>query len=73
MRGLGYAKAVDAITANAQRRAKDVLSVIENIKAGGAASSRQIAKALNERGMLAPRGGHWHPTSVQRVISRTTL
>jgi len=67
------AKAVEAIKANAQRRAADVLSVIEDIKASGSTSARQIAKALNERGILTPRGGHWHPASVQRVISRTTM
>src|SRR5260221_3627035 len=64
LRGVGIAKAVEAIKANSQRRAEDSQGQV-----GG--SARQNAKALNERGILTPRGGRWHPASVQRVISRT--
>ena len=30
-------------------------------------TERPIALALNARGVPAPRGGRWHPTTVQRV------
>jgi hypothetical protein len=29
-----------------------------------------IANQLNARGILTPRGGAWHPTSVSRLIER---
>jgi transposase-like protein len=38
----------------------------------GISSARQIAKALNERVILTPRGGQWYAASVQRVLSRMT-
>jgi DNA invertase Pin-like site-specific DNA recombinase len=70
LRGLGNVQAVEAIKANAQRRAEDVLSTIEDIKATGVTSARELARVLNERGILTPRGGQWHPASVQRVLRR---
>jgi DNA invertase Pin-like site-specific DNA recombinase len=70
LRGLGNAKAVEAVKVNAQRRAMDVLATIEDLKASGITSARQLAKALNERGILTPRGGRWHTASVQRVLAR---
>jgi hypothetical protein len=30
---------------------------------------RQIAEALNARGINAPRGGQWHATSVRNVMA----
>jgi hypothetical protein len=33
-------------------------------------SVRAIATELNERGILTPRGGAWHPTSAARLLSR---
>ena len=61
---------MEAIKANAQRRAMDVLATIEDLGAAGLTSARQLAKALNEREILTPRGGRWHPASVQRVLGR---
>jgi len=31
---------------------------------------RAIDAELNERGILTPRGGAWHPTSAARLLSR---
>jgi hypothetical protein len=36
----------------------------------GTTSLRQIAEALNARGINAPRGGQWHATSVRNVMAR---
>jgi Recombinase len=36
----------------------------------GFTSVRTIAAQLNERGILTPRGGAWHPTSAARLLSR---
>jgi len=55
----------------AQRRASDLLPVIESIKAEGAQSLRQIADGLNQRGILAARGGEWSAVQVMRVIAGT--
>ena len=56
-------------TKAAQRRASDLVSVIEVIRAEGAQSLRQIAHRLNERAILAPRGGEWSAVQVSRVIA----
>lgn len=52
---------------NAQRFAADLVPVIEAIKAEGAVSLRQIAEALNQRGIPTARGGEWSPVQVMRV------
>lgn len=52
----------------AQRRAADLLPVIEAIKAEGAVSLRQIADALNQRGISTARGGEWSAVQVSRVV-----
>ena len=55
----------------AQNRAADLLPVIEDIRSDGASSLREIAAALNERGIAAPRGGSWQAVQVQRVLRAT--
>lgn len=39
-------------------------------RAQGTTSIRAIPAELNARGILTPRGGAWHPTSVARLLSR---
>jgi DNA invertase Pin-like site-specific DNA recombinase len=53
---------------NARNRAADLLPVIDAIKAAGAASLRQIADGLNERGITTPRDGQWSAVQVARVL-----
>jgi hypothetical protein len=43
-------------------------SIIEELKAAGAASLRQIAAGLNDKGITAARGGEWDATQVKRVL-----
>jgi len=57
----------EAHQAQAHRRRQNVQPIIREIRASGVSSLRGIAQALNARGVPAPRGGRWHPTSVQRV------
>jgi DNA invertase Pin-like site-specific DNA recombinase len=64
----GRVAAIEARREASQRHSSDVRPVIEAIKAQGATSLRQIAAALNERGIAAPWGGKWHPSSVRRVL-----
>ena len=57
-------------TLNANKRAADIIPVINAIKAGGATSLREIASELNRRGIYSARGGMWSAVQVQRVIDR---
>ncbi|MET3413636.1 recombinase family protein [Methylobacterium sp. 1030] len=66
------AKSVKARVAKAAGRAVDLLPVIAEAQAAGAASFRQIAAGLNERGIPAARGGEWSAVQVKRVLDRTT-
>jgi len=54
----------------ADRRAANVIPIMRQIQRNGATSLRQIAEALNARGISAPRGGQWHATSVRNVMAR---
>src|SRR5579862_391802 len=53
---------------NAQRRAADLVPVINAIKAEGASSLREIAAGLNARGIATARGGEWSAVQVLRVV-----
>jgi DNA invertase Pin-like site-specific DNA recombinase len=53
----------------AQRRAADLLPVIEQCKANGAVTLRQIAAQLNQRQIPASRGGSWSGAQVSRVMA----
>jgi DNA invertase Pin-like site-specific DNA recombinase len=63
-------KAVAEIVDRADQRAANVIPIIRAIQRAGARSLRQIADALNARGISAPRGGQWYATSVRNVLAR---
>jgi DNA invertase Pin-like site-specific DNA recombinase len=67
---VGNREAVAAVQDNARRRAEDLRAIVEDIRAAGAASARQVAAALNERGVLTPRDGKWHASSAARLLTR---
>jgi DNA invertase Pin-like site-specific DNA recombinase len=52
-----------------RERAADLMPVIDEIKAKGAASLREIAARLNARGIPAARGGEWSAVQVQRILA----
>jgi hypothetical protein len=52
----------------ADDRAAKVRKQIDAVKAKGAVSLRQIAAALNDRGITSPRGGEWSAAQVQRAM-----
>jgi DNA invertase Pin-like site-specific DNA recombinase len=54
----------------ASNRANDLLPVIKAVQEEGAESLRQIAEALNDRGIKTARGGEWSAVQVQRVLSK---
>ena len=47
-----------------------VLPIIRQIKRAGATTLREIANALNERGVRTARGGQWHAMTVRNVLAR---
>jgi DNA invertase Pin-like site-specific DNA recombinase len=57
----------------AGNRAADLAPIIEELRAAGAASLRQIATGLNAKGIKAARGGEWSAVQVQRVLERATI
>ena len=59
-----------SIKALADRHAANVLPVIREIQRTGATSLRQIADALNARGINMPRGGQWYAKSESNLLAR---
>lgn len=55
-------------SAKAEKRAADLLPVIEAIRAEGATSLRQIAAALNQLSIPTARGSEWSAVQVQRIL-----
>jgi DNA invertase Pin-like site-specific DNA recombinase len=67
----GPAKSAEVRSRQAAERAVKVRRQIQAVTGGIDGSSlRQIAAALNERGITAPRGGRWHASQVQKVLQR---
>jgi hypothetical protein len=62
--------AVAAIEAAADNHAANVLPLIREIKKAGATTLREIADALNARGVSTARGGRWHAMTVSNVLAR---
>jgi DNA invertase Pin-like site-specific DNA recombinase len=63
-------QAVQAIRLAADRHAANVLPVIQEVRKAGATTLREIADALNARGVSTPRGGQWYAASVRNVLAR---
>ncbi|WP_336979703.1 recombinase family protein [Altererythrobacter fulvus] len=66
----GNVAAIEAVKAGAAERATDLAPVIADIQAAGATSLQAIASELNVRGIVTPRGGKWHPSSVRNLLAR---
>jgi DNA invertase Pin-like site-specific DNA recombinase len=64
--------AVEVIKAEADRHAANVIPIIREAQKAGATTLRQIAEALNARGVTTPRGGAWYAMSVRNVLERPT-
>jgi Recombinase len=63
-------QAVAAIKAEADRAAGNAAPIIADIRRTGATTLRQIADALNARGVPTPRGGRWYAMSVRNALAR---
>jgi DNA invertase Pin-like site-specific DNA recombinase len=62
--------AVQAVKAEADRYAANVLPIIREAQKAGARTLREIAEALNARGIATARGGQWYAQSVANVLER---
>jgi DNA invertase Pin-like site-specific DNA recombinase len=62
--------ALQTIGAAAENHAANVLPIIREIRKAGATTLREIADALNARGVSTARGGRWHASSVNNVLAR---
>jgi hypothetical protein len=66
----GARASVVARIKKAESRASDLAPIIEELKAAGAGSFRQIAAGLNAKGIKTARGCEWNAMQVQRVVER---
>ncbi|MGO9049122.1 MAG: recombinase family protein [Xanthobacteraceae bacterium] len=62
--------ALKTIGAAADNHAANVLPIIREIGKAGATTLREIAEALNARGVQTARGGQWHAMTVSDVLAR---
>lgn len=69
-RELGTAKGAAGRIKRADERAALVLPAVEEARRQGAASLREIADALNARGIQTARGSTWTAMAVKRVLER---
>lgn len=68
--GRGNAAGVKAIRHAADSHAANLKPVLDSLAIEGVVSLGAVAAALNERGMLTPRGGRWHKSSVRNLMQR---
>ncbi len=66
----GNAAGVERVKAKADEHAKRLQPVLDALAQEGITSLGGIAQALNARGMLTPRGGHWHKSSIRNLLDR---
>jgi hypothetical protein len=62
--------AVDAVKAEADRFAANVLPIIREAQKAGARTLRELADALNARGITTARGGQWYAQTVANILER---
>ena len=52
------------------KTANEMTATIEELREEGISAVREIAAALNARGVATPQGKKWHSTSVHRLLKR---
>jgi DNA invertase Pin-like site-specific DNA recombinase len=68
--GKGNTAAIEAVHKAADQHARDILSVINDIRRAGIVSFKGIARELNAREIRTARGGAWHPSTVRNLLAR---
>ena len=66
----GRGVSVKVRQAKAHRRAGDLAGIIATARQEGATSLRDLAAALNAKGVPTVKGGTWAPTQVARVLAQ---
>jgi DNA invertase Pin-like site-specific DNA recombinase len=66
----GNAASREAAKVNADPFARGLAPVVARLREEGVESLGGIAAALNERGMITPRGGRWHKATVANLLGR---
>jgi DNA invertase Pin-like site-specific DNA recombinase len=69
----GNDASLEVIRAKADQHAANLRPVIEALADEGVTSLGAVAAELNERGMLTPRGGQWHKSSVRNLFARLNV
>jgi DNA invertase Pin-like site-specific DNA recombinase len=62
--------AVAAVKTEADRFAANVLPIIREAQKAGARTLRELADALNARGITTARGGQWYAQTVANILER---
>jgi hypothetical protein len=70
---LALRSAMEKAKANADKRASNLRTIVDEMRSQGITNVRSIAAELNARGILTPRGGSWHPTSAARLLARLAI
>lgn len=68
--GKGNQAAVRTVVDLADAHARNLEPVVSALNSEGIRSLSALADALNGRGMLTPRGGRWHKSSVRNLLMR---
>ena len=59
-----------ALIESADKLVESLVPIVQSVRSEGAATLREMAQALNRRGVKAPRGGALHPSSVANLLTR---
>jgi DNA invertase Pin-like site-specific DNA recombinase len=68
--GKGNTAALRRLQEVAQEHAERIRPFLDEPALQGVTSLAAVAQALNERGILTPRGGRWHKSSVRNLLER---
>lgn len=68
----GNKDSLKVIKLNANNHAQRLAPIIDDVRKCGHTSLGAIARELNNRGILTPRGGSWYATSVKNLLFRIT-
>jgi DNA invertase Pin-like site-specific DNA recombinase len=63
-------KAVASVKSIAAQHAANVMPIIKDIERAGGKTLRDIAAALNARGIPTARGGKWYAMTVSNLLAR---
>jgi DNA invertase Pin-like site-specific DNA recombinase len=70
--GLGSVAAQSAVKSYASTRARDLQPTLAQLAERGITTLGKIASSLNDLGVMTPRGGKWHASSVWALRKRLT-